>query len=909
MSTHVESKPITFGEARKVFTDAGIPAEHLLPLVPTDAKLSDGSKLGSKDMGKTPGRWNARAGTWSGLSKVNGNGGPSHFAAPLPADFVANSAGWPTPNVGIRGAAYPGVDADVGSATAARIVDQAITGVFGLDGYGIRFRGNSPRSLYAFAGDVAPRPGALVFILPEDARGSAPHVVEIIGRGKHFVVAGVHPSGDAYGWDREADLAELARAGDLTTLAEADLDRFFDALAREVERAGGTVQGRQDGHGTGGWGDRHDWSRSEPVAPVGAVLDALWAYPNTPEHLATHGDATSFLAKLYAALGREADAPDVVAEVEEWALDRADDFDTPPTAEWFQARWASFAGGVEHGQYALRMHLADNGIRFGAKFDFPDDEIAEKADKLNREWVVTKAHQRRLLLSSVAEKFLFAPVDASTVGEAFPMVRSRAALGKAEKGQAWWLGKALISDESLMTELHETFGGDEQGFWRFFRSISQAHPACIYQGTVKHPLFDIGHMVENADAQGNTYFELNIRALPAVQKRGATMPKGSGDPKRNADVAIFLDFVNRMFGEHARYELDCIAHMAQTGLRPGNLLFLMGDGHTGKTLYADALNLMFDGGNRTIAGGKLKESTQFAFLPFEGARIGQILELPAELSKDTKAALDSIVKIMVDASRKDATFPVEGKGKDIREVPNYVRLVITSNFQGALYIGEHDRRMFYVINGITGRNPPPTEWWAKVNPVMKEERRLASIWRYLLDRDTGDYDRTSPPPVTNAKKDAQRSSIHNPVQRHARDAVSALIAAGRLLVDTKEMGALMTAVAHNEWENSGHQTDDRPDGKYDLLKSGAAPGLIVAELGLAFTKLAQFKSGSVRLPTIYVRKGAPEEIGLDGAGRELVLRRLEDDRSRHPLREDHLGEAVRGPVNPPTPGADDFPDD
>ena len=458
----------------------------------------------------------------------------------------------------------------------------------------------------------------------------------------------------------------------------------------------------------------------------------------------------------------------------------------------------------------------------------------------------------------------------------------------------------------MLKDLRDVFGADEAGFWRFFRALNIAHPNALFTAEVQHPLHDIGEMVPETDKQGNITYQLNTRPLPTAQKIGAALPKGSGDPKRNADVAKFIEFIRMVFGPHADYELDCLAHMAQTGLRPGNMLFLMGDGHTGKTMYADGLSLMFDGACHTIPGNVLKDSFKFALLPLEGARIGQVIELPASLGPDTRAALDSLVKIVVDPSKVASTIAIEGKGTNIREVPNYVRLVVTSNFQSGLHIGEQDRRVFYIVNGINLRNSPPKDWWQNgIDPIMKDERRLASVWRYLLDRDTGKYDRTSPPPLTVEKIEAQRVGLTNPVQRHARDAIMALIAAERTLVDAKEIAVLMSAVAHNEWKNSGRKVDDRPDnGAYDFSARGSGPGTVHGELGRAFTKLAEFKSGSVRLPTVYVRKGSKLETALADEPRKVVLDHLDDDRARHPVLEEYLGVAVRGPVKPPPNGGE-----
>ena len=903
-STRAHGEAPTFGTVLKPFSDAGIDARDLLPLIPPRARMSSDSNVPPANIGKVPGRYSAGSDDWRGLTG-------RHFSDGLSDDVARAARDWPTANVGVRGAAFHAIDSDVRSHDARRLVDRVIVEFQGWDraGFAVRTRGNSPRTLYAFAPEAEPirsRPRAIEFTLPDDKAGAEPHMVEVIGAGKHWVAAGEHPGGDRYGWQSDADFAALVGAGDLLRLTEADVDRILDAVADAVERDSGTVLSRGATKAAGGGsGELRDFSRDEPAMPVDAILRGLDRFPNTRANVPDHDGERGFVAVLSAiraALGCEADARE--DKVRRWATAHEDD--TGADDAYFDRVWGSLDAGVRAGPDSLDRWFRRAGVFVSAGADFPDDAHELNAE-IRRRIGDAKAEQVRLL-REIAQKLIFSPVDTSA-GEAFPQVRARGKIDGQEKGRDWWAGKSLLSDEPVLKELHEIFGGDDIGFWRFFRALNAAHPTCIFRALVKNPLVDIGEMVECMDKQGNSYYELNTLALPAVQKMGAALPKGSCSPKNNADVALILKFMEATFCEFVDFELDTIAFMAQKKKRVGNGLILHGDPGVGKSAYCEILSGLFNspGEANYIPGNILKaDDRAFAMTALEGARILELREIPSKWTASAKAGFESLYKQVIDSSVAGDTVKIEAKGKDARAVPNYARLVATTNNMDAFEISAQDRRLFYVSSGIRTENMPTKAWWADLHAVLNEPKRIACFWRYLLDRDVERFNHHQTPPVTRAKLAQQVTTIENPASRHMRVVVMALSAAGRRLVDSAEIKTLMHAAAVNEAKNTKRRVDDRDAYTNDGLRMGTVKEAFLF-LQTRYPVLREMRTGKARLGTMYAVSGDLADTLADANNRELTAA-LDDDRERHRLSEDHWPTGYEGPVRPDANGADDFAD-
>lgn len=911
-STRAHGDATTFGGAAKPFLDAGINARDLLPLIPPRARMSPDSTVPPANIGKVPGRYNAASDDWRGLTG-------RHFSDGLSDDVAHAARDWPTGNVGIRGAAFPAIDSDVASDDARRLVDRVIVEFQGFVGpqFAVRTRGTSPRVLYAFAPDGAPlrpRPAAVRFTLPGDKAG-VEHVVEVIGAGKHWVASGSHPGGDRYGWQGHADFAALVAASDLLRLTEADVNRILDAVADAVERDGGTVLSRGAAKAAGGGsGKLRDFSHNEPAMPVDAILRGLDRFPNTEAAFPSRESLVSVLSAVRAALGCEAEANE--DRVRGWAVDSSDGWCDDA---YFGGVWRSLDAGVRAGPDSLYQMLHRAGA-VPAADDFPDDDgVGANAIAANAKWEAEGRNNRRRLLQAVAIRWRFKTVNMRT-DDTNARVRPARKIDGEELASHWWDGKTTdVEARAIMPEIQKNKGWEAgpQGMWQFLTDLQIAHPNAFYCDECHHPLYDIGHMIPENDAQGNTRYKINMRPLPEAQRIARRLPVGSGDT--HPDTLTVLDFVGRIFGRdrdgnetvELKYELDTSAYMLQTGRRPGNMLILQGDSATGKSTYSSMLSLLFDGENagNMIPGTSLADESaaRFAWAPLEGARILQIQELPATKSRNATALLDSKIKIIVDATKAGDRVAIELKGKDSRDVENHARIVVTTNFEGTVDIGEQDRRIFLMENRITRDTNTDRDWWDNtVEPAARDPARVAYFVRYLMDRNISGYAPTAAPPVSDGKAQQQRMSITEPAKRFMHDAVNALIKAKRSVVELREILDLMEAASHNEYANLGDQTD-RP-AKFTTGAGGNVTMNVLKILQKSFFPLDPKKMRTEKKRwTIYVRNLSPDAAILNEAHRDEVLDALEKDKRDHPIKPEYLPKAARGPVR--VPMGDDFPDE
>jgi hypothetical protein len=119
------------------------------------------------------------------------------------------------------------------------------------------------------------------------------------------LIAGIHPSGDAYGWANDADLADLFKTGKIERIENADINRFIDAFENAVLAVGGVIVTSRGG---GALGILRDYSAEAPIMPVSAIFSGLERIPNTAANFPQRVDIVSMLSAVRAALGREAES-------------------------------------------------------------------------------------------------------------------------------------------------------------------------------------------------------------------------------------------------------------------------------------------------------------------------------------------------------------------------------------------------------------------------------------------------------------------------------------------------------------------------------------------------------------------------------------------------------------------------
>ncbi len=352
---------------------------------------------------------------------------------------------------------------------------------------------------------------------------------------------------------------------------------------------------------------------------------------------------------------------------------------------------------------------------------------------------------------------------------------------------AWYKGRSTDQNSELLEDLHAAFGTGEDRLFRLLRALKARHPLTFYQCATKHPEYDEGAIVPNADDPSKLKGMLNLRQQS--QARVAARNTRRNARLADMDVAIFRDFVRRAFGDkdctasegiYEKFFLDTLAHMAQTGQRPGCLFLLVGDQGVGKSILVEILSALFDGtgpgmGCRINGASLVNESSRrFIFDGIEGCQIISIQEMPKNARSTDQNAILSHIKQAVDAGPGGDWLQVEGKNKPLRYIRNHGLIIITTNYQNALEVEEQDRRTFYAPFRITKANHPGASFYKRLLDLKNDPERLAAVWQFLERRDISGYRVADAPPTSSEKFALQMAGISDDAERHIEIALRTL---------------------------------------------------------------------------------------------------------------------------------------
>lgn len=187
----------------------------LIPVIPPEGALAPTSNIAANSRGKSPGR-RLDNGLWVGLDWRR---------LDATADDVAAWTQWGA-NIGLRSTFYPGVDIDCADEGLAVMIEQAALAQLGPAPVRI---GNPPKRLLPYRLDGAPFTRMRLVL----KRGDKQYLVEILGEGQQYLVAGVHPTTMLpYSWS--ADLA----SAQLTDITRERAAAFLDYLAEMLGMLG-----------------------------------------------------------------------------------------------------------------------------------------------------------------------------------------------------------------------------------------------------------------------------------------------------------------------------------------------------------------------------------------------------------------------------------------------------------------------------------------------------------------------------------------------------------------------------------------------------------------------------------------------------------------------------------------------
>lgn len=710
--------------ANNLRTVGGFPARDLLPLIPPGAVLSDNSKVKPEQIGKIPGRYSA--GKWSGLS------GPWPTFGLAERDQIA-AAQWPTQNVGLRAADFPGIDIDTNSKEAMEMAEALVTTQFG-GGLPARERGGAPRVLFPFrrVGDAQVRKHRIEFT-DNDGTG---HAVEVLGLGQQYVVSGIHPSGAAFEWREQRNGSGAIIQGDLVAykasglppITADDVGRFMSSLQSAILGRGWTVTSiHAPKFGSGGRGEGILVSKADPVIDPALALEALTSFPNTPDSLPRREDLVSILSSFKSAVGHVAE--EHRAAVEAWATKDAEWCEP----EYFDKIWDSLTTArvsPDHLLFVARKF----GWRGDAVLDFKefgDDgdegsggsgaDVDEKIRKAQRESESKQPQLEALAAKLVycAEEQLFIVTD---TGEAL----SAEALNNAPQygvtvAEAGSSGKhsaanRLRNQPGLLREVKGMVylpGKPQLTSW-----TKEGRASVFYNRW--HP-----HLV----------------SLP--------------DSVTDADVKPWLDHVAYIVEDETerRLLLDFFAHIVQRrGEKVRWAPLIVGKQGTGKDLMIKPLLLFFSHNARDIKPEQLT------------ARFNNFLEnellVVQEMKKTNKTSgVYNSIKTLLAGTANDINY-VEQKYKSPYAVPNVVNSVFFSNHPDCIEMDPEDRRFLVIMSDAEKK---AFDYYVELAETFyRAQSGWRKVIRWLMQRELTDFDASRPPEQTTGKvafMEGQRSVL------------------------------------------------------------------------------------------------------------------------------------------------------
>jgi hypothetical protein len=292
--------------------------DHILPIIPHDAKLSWGSKVSPKSRGKVPGRYKAEQDKWIGYV--------GWVQAIIDEKRRAEFATYPTRNWGLRGEEYVGIDIDTTDATLAKAIEDTAIQLLGPSP--ARGRANSERRLlvYRAKGILFKR---RAWTMPGSGLGEI-HAVEILGRGRQYLVEGIHPSGKPYKWRGGRDLPTVGKCG-LTETTGDKIREFLAVVDALIAQHGGTmVAASQAGTRRSG----ETWKIDDPRLVAEDKAEAVEALKCIPCEDLDYFQWLRVMRAFKAAVGGD---EQYYPELEEWSAEYAQN-----TEETTREKWDSF---------------------------------------------------------------------------------------------------------------------------------------------------------------------------------------------------------------------------------------------------------------------------------------------------------------------------------------------------------------------------------------------------------------------------------------------------------------------------------------------------------------------------------------------------------------------------------------
>lgn len=372
--------------ARKLW-DAGY--HDLVSVLPPDAELSPNSRIDPKMRGKVPGKRGVN-GLWYGYNFISRDERAEEKDVDIWEEWEAN--------VGLLAEYYPGLDVDCEDETLSRAVSSIAEDILG--GGPVR-TSRPPRRLRVYRTQTPFGRMAL-----EIEYKKKKHLVEMLCRGRQYLVHGTHPSGTEYGWEGAA-LWEYEPV-DLALVSEDRVRGFFQELQRRLEEKGVPCTFVEEGLKEA----QEAPPQEDLYAPdLETLTDVVRSIPNTGVDFPSRDDYITFGHAVKAAGAQwPAEAFELFLE---WALEWEGDASNPTgnDPDVVEKDWERMRAPYRVGwQYLLSLSPDSAVFEFTADPNMTDDDhsnggtIPTEYIDLSDLWAVEK-----ILANGFAEKVRYAP--------------------------------------------------------------------------------------------------------------------------------------------------------------------------------------------------------------------------------------------------------------------------------------------------------------------------------------------------------------------------------------------------------------------------------------------------------------------------------------------------------------------
>lgn len=665
----------------------------LIPIIPFDAALAPGSTIDPKSRGKTPGIRNAAG--WLGMPWRD------HETTRLDVEnWTAQGASF-----GLRTRNHPTIDVDVENPALAAELVAELESLFGSPL--LRRTGRPPR--FAIPCQTDELFSKIVYTLrtPGDASPSKElSKVEVLADGQQVVISGIHPSGRPYSWTdgQQSGGVELLAARGIRSLPRLTADiaqtHLFQAVQRVANRHGLEVERSGGGHRT----ERAAIDQQSLKAPAPDLLGAAVSCIPNDGSWDDRGRYVTMLIAIKAAGADDEAASRAIAL--EWASRWENGSNDPDivTRDWNSLRPPYSVGWSFIADHARAHGFSDAALDFEVVGIATEEN--EPLAKFNRRYAIVRGIANAVLDTPERGPVAYHPLThwkTIVANEKMSVPTSKGGLREEPVSKQWleWPGRRtygrVVQDprSQPLTGIPSPNGGDDFNIWPGFATTPSAEGDC-------------------------RLFLEHLRAVVCT------------------DVAELYDWTITWFAQMVQQPEEL----------PGTALVLRGAQGAGKSVVGEIIGAML--GERLYTTVSSPEELTGRFNSHhEGRVMMQVEEGFFAGQKETVGRLKNIITA--------PTVRIERKHVDSFTLPNFARLLITSNESWVVPASDGERR--FMVLDVSDARANDLDYFAAMRRQMFDEGGVARLLHHLLSEVTVNRRLISRPLATDALRDQQIASM------------------------------------------------------------------------------------------------------------------------------------------------------